>query len=143
MTTGDRIRAARLSKNLTQKKLGELCQIAEPTIRRYELGKLNPKYGTLQKIAVALDISCSELIGDEQLELELRREALKEKLQSILAEGGDQCSTGEQMTGEQMHKDIEDEIMKYVRLLNYEGKQKAADTIVQIVAIPKYRKSDA
>ena len=50
MTVGERIRNARKNAGLTQKQLGEKCGIAEPTIRRYELGKLNPKYETLQKI---------------------------------------------------------------------------------------------
>ena len=44
MTVGERIRAARKAKGLTQKQLGEACGIAEPTIRRYELGKLNAIY---------------------------------------------------------------------------------------------------
>lgn len=63
----DRIRAVRKSKGLTQKRLGELCGIAEPTIRKYELGKLNPKYETIAKIAAALEISIVDLMGwDEQ-----------------------------------------------------------------------------
>lgn len=57
MTIGERVRSIRKSKNLTQKQLGELSGIAEPTIRRYELGKLNPKYETLAKIAKALAVS--------------------------------------------------------------------------------------
>lgn len=63
MTVGDRIRSFRKSQNLTQKQLGELSGIAEPTIRRYELGKLNPKYETLSKIAAALGIPASSLLG--------------------------------------------------------------------------------
>lgn len=63
MTTGERIRNIRKSKNLTQKQLGELAGIAEPTIRRYELGKLNPKYETLVKIAAALRVSVGALMG--------------------------------------------------------------------------------
>lgn len=59
MTAGERIRTARLAKGLTQNALGEKCGIAEPTIRRYELGKLNPKPSTLQKIADALDLPLS------------------------------------------------------------------------------------
>lgn len=58
---GERIKEARRQAGLTQKKLGELCGIAEPTIRRYELGKLNPKIETLQKIADALDVPVNEL----------------------------------------------------------------------------------
>ena len=41
MGVGENIRSARQRANLTQKQLGALCGIAEPTIRRYELNKLN------------------------------------------------------------------------------------------------------
>ena len=54
MTTGEKIRAARKAVGLTQKQLGVLCNIAESTIRRYELGKLRPKNDTLSKIAPKL-----------------------------------------------------------------------------------------
>lgn len=63
MTTGDRIRAERQGAGMTQKALGEACGIAEPTIRRYELGKLNPKYETLEKIAGALNTDAEALRG--------------------------------------------------------------------------------
>lgn len=63
MTTGERIRSMRKNRKLTQKQLGELCGIAEPTIRRYELGKLNPKYETLERIATALQTSTGALLG--------------------------------------------------------------------------------
>lgn len=65
MTIGERIRSARKGKNLTQKQLGELCGIAEPTIRRYELNKLTPKIETLKKIATPLGISWYELYSDD------------------------------------------------------------------------------
>ncbi len=42
MAVGERIRQNRLNKKMTQKELGEKAGIAEPTIRRYELGKLTP-----------------------------------------------------------------------------------------------------
>lgn len=63
MTIGERIREERKKQGLTQKRLGELCGIAEPTIRKYELGKLNPKYQTSQKIADALDVDTSYLMN--------------------------------------------------------------------------------
>lgn len=62
MTVGELIKKNRLEKGLTQKQLGEMANIAEPTIRRYELGKLNPKYKTLQKIADALGVSVMEFL---------------------------------------------------------------------------------
>ena len=47
MGVGENIRSARQRAQLTQKQLGKLCGIAEPTIRRYELNKLNPKFDTI------------------------------------------------------------------------------------------------
>ena len=64
MTIGEKIRQHRKARNMTQKQLGELSGIAEPTIRRYELGKLNPKRETLTKIADALGIDPFELSDD-------------------------------------------------------------------------------
>lgn len=65
MTVGERIRHLRKERGLTQKKLGELCKIAEPTIRRYEAGSLNPKLETIEKIASALGVPAYELTGTD------------------------------------------------------------------------------
>ena len=62
MTVGEKIRECRKDKKLSQKQLGERCGIAEPTIRRYELGKLNPKAETLERIANALEVPVSDLL---------------------------------------------------------------------------------
>lgn len=63
---GQNIKNARKEKGWTQKKLGSESGIAEPTIRRYELGKLNPKYETLAKIADALGVSVDLLYYGEE-----------------------------------------------------------------------------
>lgn len=60
MTIGEKIKNARLSKNLTQKQLGELCGMADSAIRRYELGGAKPKIETLQRIADAMGVPLSE-----------------------------------------------------------------------------------
>ena len=41
--TGDMIRKYRTEKGLTQKKLGELCGIADSNIRKYESGNQTQK----------------------------------------------------------------------------------------------------
>lgn len=64
MTVADNIRRIRKEKNLTQKQLGQRSGIAESTIRRYELGLLNPKFETMQKIADALGVTVYELTGE-------------------------------------------------------------------------------
>ena len=65
-TIGERIREIRNERGLTQKTLGEKAGIAEPTIRRYELGKLNPKINTVKKIATALNVPWYELYPGEE-----------------------------------------------------------------------------
>ena len=65
MDTKDYIKQIRLEKGLTQKRLGELSGIAEPTIRRYETGKLIPKMLTIKKIAKGLGVPPADLLCDE------------------------------------------------------------------------------
>jgi len=64
MTVGESIRKHRLSKGLTQKQLGELCNIAESAIRRYESGRVRPKLETLGRIATALELHCKDILAD-------------------------------------------------------------------------------
>lgn len=63
MHVGENIRKLRRKKGLTQKRLGEICGIAEPNIRKYENGKQNPKLETVEKIASALEVPVLELFG--------------------------------------------------------------------------------
>ena len=58
--TGDLIRKYRKEKGFTQKQLGDLCGIADSNIRKYENGRQNPKFETIQKIANALDRETSD-----------------------------------------------------------------------------------
>jgi transcriptional regulator with XRE-family HTH domain len=59
---GDKLKGLRKGKLYTQKVLSELSGIAEPTIRKYESGQLNPKIETLQKLATALECPLHELV---------------------------------------------------------------------------------
>ena len=64
---GEIIKKLRIERGLTQKQLGELCEMADSAIRRYENGRANPKIETLQKIANALNVNVSELRNDFQI----------------------------------------------------------------------------
>ena len=66
MTVGANIKRIRKEKGLTQKKLGELCGIAESNIRKYENGKQNPKIETIERIANALGESAMRLLPIEK-----------------------------------------------------------------------------
>lgn len=61
MTVGEKIKAFRKEKGLTQKQLAEKSGMIEESIRGYELGKRHPKKETLLRIAQALDVQIGEL----------------------------------------------------------------------------------
>lgn len=62
MTVGENIKRIRKEKGLTQKQLGSLCHMADSAIRRYELGKAQPKLKTIHKIAGGLGVPVQTLI---------------------------------------------------------------------------------
>ena len=57
------LRKARTNAGLTQKELAEKAGIAAVTIQQYERGVREPRIGQLGKIAKALNITVSEMIG--------------------------------------------------------------------------------
>lgn len=63
MTIGERIRTARKKAGLTQKALGERCQMPDSQIRQYELGMVTPKIEQIQRIATALKCDITDLLS--------------------------------------------------------------------------------
>lgn len=61
MSVAERIKTIRKEKGLTQKQLAELTGLLEPTIRKYESGKVQPKSENLNKIASALCVHPSQI----------------------------------------------------------------------------------
>lgn len=59
---GEKIKAARASKDLTQNQLAHKINWDREAISRIERGKNNPTYLTLLEISKALEISLSELL---------------------------------------------------------------------------------
>lgn len=82
MEVGDRIRAIRMERGLTQKELGELCGMADSAIRRYESNRGNPTQKTLLKIAKALGVHLRDLADNSWLE-ELDQQLGPEKLAEL------------------------------------------------------------
>ncbi|MFW3459722.1 helix-turn-helix transcriptional regulator [Streptomyces microflavus] len=63
-TLGDRIRLARLSRHLSQERLGELSGQDRQTINRIEQGHVSTRIDTLFRIARALDVPLSDLVRE-------------------------------------------------------------------------------
>ena len=113
LTIGELIRKNRKEKKLTQKQLGELSGIAEPTIRRYELGKLNPKLETVTRIAKAMGVRTNDLLPQGVL-VESEYEP-PERLQRLFA------------------------LEEAFKQLNEEGQKIAIERIVELSKIPEYK----
>ena len=60
---GSRIRQARDRAGLTQEQLAERIGVSRTAIARYESGEIEPKLHNLAAIALALGVSCDELLG--------------------------------------------------------------------------------
>jgi len=58
---GKRVRMLRMAKGWPQAHLATVCDVDERTIRRIENGEVTPALETLQALAQALDVECSEL----------------------------------------------------------------------------------
>lgn len=81
MTTGQRIRAVRKEQGLTQKELGELLGVSASAVGQFETNKKPPKIETLDRIAVALQVPITYLIGEvKQVPADM---ALDQKLSHI------------------------------------------------------------
>ncbi len=65
MTTGEKIKLARKAAKMTQRELSEKTGIAEPTIRKYESDRLNPKYNTLVTFANALGVRMAYFLNEK------------------------------------------------------------------------------
>lgn len=136
VTTGERIRQARKERNWTQKKLGEESGIAEPTIRRYELGKLNPKFETLRRIANALQVPVAALMDQTSAKA----------YQSGFDTATDLHDYYDNLVNELWKEygytgsEVEANLVSAFSKLNPEGQQKAVERVEELTEIPEYKK---
>lgn len=62
-TLGDRIRAARKARNLSQEGLAVELGVSWSTVNRYESGKNSPSINRLRLIADVLEVDVTDLLG--------------------------------------------------------------------------------
>lgn len=150
MTVGQLIRKERKRRGLTQKALGEACGIAEPTIRRYELEKLNPKRETIEKIALALGVSHFQLIPSGLPDCDSVFDEIFDRSELALI-----CSEASRIAYENALTTFEDEAEKTASLRNFgivaktffsmnvDGQYKITGLVQRLVKNPKYQKGYA
>lgn len=142
MTVGECIRRYRKKRGLTQKKLGELSNTSETTIKQYETGKRQPRLEQLSQIANALGVSLADLAQQDTTEnisididhVPFVRDGVispsilnvREKIDSF------EKAPFSSLT-EKERWDV------YYNSLNDPGRDKAFELIELLLAIPKYR----
>ena len=62
---GQRIREARIKKDLKQVELARMIGVEPAEISQYEAGKRTPRWDKLSKLLDALDVSADEIMGRE------------------------------------------------------------------------------
>jgi transcriptional regulator with XRE-family HTH domain len=61
---GDRLKNLRIRRALTQQELADRAGVSSNALNRIELNKAEPHMSTLRKLANALDVDPTELVGD-------------------------------------------------------------------------------
>ena len=61
---GERLKAARTRRLLTQDELAERAGVSQSTIANIERDNAEPQFRTIRKLAKALDIEPTELLGE-------------------------------------------------------------------------------
>ena len=149
ITIGEMLKLIRVNKNLTQKRLGDLCHMDGSQIRKYETGKIIPKSSTMLKILQILKVNhlVSErderyleptTIVNDYVSKELTRycfyinenKAYKTDLIEFnIADRKENDTTSLLST-----------IIDKAQSLNDNGKQKAIDYMDDLAQMPKYKK---
>lgn len=163
---GERLRAMRKEKGLTQAELADRLGISFVGVSQWESGKRNPKKETLMRLAAVLDVPVSYLAGtatlddDEALEF-LARSWGHADYQLMLLQHNDgpseeierwECVCAElhrlhekiaaKYQSEQ--EDLSDrtkEIVEIFQRLNARGQQKIIDIAGDYAKIPEYQQS--
>lgn len=141
MTVGERMRKIRIEKNMTQKQVGERCGMADSAIRRYESGRGNPTFDTLERIAAALEVPVTALMGYV--------------LRGKTADGKDSYGPPDDVidfdeplkthwSAVPHIKDDDPELRVQINAdlskLNETGQQKAAERVRELTEIPRYQR---
>ncbi len=61
---GEKLKAARTRRLLTQDELAERASVSQSTVANIERDNAEPQFRTIRKLARALDIEPTELLGE-------------------------------------------------------------------------------
>ncbi len=126
MDFGKRLKAIRLSKELSQRELGEKLGVRQQTIAQYERSTVSPKSETIFRLAKALDIPAFELMDEDIRSLAHKIKKMEKEQEEIFEP-----------------KIIDEEyILSLLDQLNCYGLSRIYGHLEDLLKIPEYRKED-
>lgn len=139
-SVGENIRKIRMEKHLTQKQLGELLGVSPQMIGQYETGIRKPRYGTIKRIANALDVLELDIIDYNHPTNENR---VSDSMLNAWLASKDyiKAEIGTEIEDESFMQFINN-IAEFGSLLNSKGRQIAAERVEELTKIPEYRKDN-
>lgn len=138
MTVGENIKRIRKEKGYTQKELAEKCEMYESQIRKYELGKANPKIETIDKIARAFNVPIFELL-DFNATIGLANTILTDATTEHELDVVEKVSKIAEEKYKEKHP-LDIRLMVAFDELNEHGKEKIVNYAEDIAKLPEYQK---
>ena len=167
MTLGERLRAVRKDRGMTQREVAEICGMADSAIRKYESDKQMPKMKTLQRLADALGIpwiflidpvaAFSDALHDGFVDSEAiaRQMNISEDIVKAIIDGAKRGEKGEDSalyeqvatigallsydSKYRIYRSTSREMQRLMGMLNNEGKKKALERVLELTEIPRYK----
>lgn len=128
MTIGEKIRAIRKSKGITQKNLAVAMGVSASMIGQYEVGIRSPKIETLKKIAQALGVDVNAL-------LDLSSPNAEERMT------GENIYDIQGLLSDSSESEYEEMLKMFFNLLSKTGKEIAIQRIAELSENPRYRQN--
>lgn len=130
MIFGEKIKALRREKGLSQRQLGVKMGVTQQTIAQYEKTTEQPKLSTIRKIASALEIPISVLVEDWS---KIPPNEIREDMGKHFSKKYSDL----QLFAEDTPKS---KILSHFDKLNESGQDKAIEQVALLTKIPEYRK---
>lgn len=145
MTTGERIKAARINAGLTQRELAERLNVSFVNISQWENGVRNPKIETLQKIAEALGVEPWQLMGyDGSIRVDTGKHSDKPLSEQIedLHKAVQRLGEAFKPTDDEMLKMNCNAVFSYMEKMNRAGQAVVVKTAQTLSEMPEYQKKN-
>lgn len=126
MTTGQKIKAARLKAGMTQAELAKKLGVAYQNIGQFERDVRKPKIDTLERIAAALGVFPTELLSDR--DQGFLNDIFSDLVYRITSDLKNSCQK---------------RLLESFERLNDKGQQVAVERVEELTKIPDYQAGKA